>query len=308
MPNRYLRDGILDSDRVNSLSFEAEVFYRRLMSAVDDFGRFDGRISILKGRLYALKPSLREADIPRWIAECEKAGLIASYQVGGKPYLLFHRLGEARARTSKFPAPPAGISETLVSDVGGREHMHADANICSQTQTDAPSSSSPSPSSSITTSITTVADSTKKRKGKAKPDDDLPWTHEICPLPNDHPDFARAWGEWIASRKSQNDPVTNRMAKLQIEKIRRAGLTIAEAADCVFESAANGWKGLFPEKILSKRNGSHRPPSMQPTGNGIVPSIYRTAEPGKTLHDEITPEMLRIAMYNDPFHKKPAAS
>ena len=54
MPNRILREGILDSDRVNKLSWGAEVFYRRLMSVVDDFGRFDARIDLLKSKLYPL--------------------------------------------------------------------------------------------------------------------------------------------------------------------------------------------------------------------------------------------------------------
>jgi hypothetical protein len=40
MPVRILREGILTSERVDTLSPAAEVFYRRLMSVVDDFGRF----------------------------------------------------------------------------------------------------------------------------------------------------------------------------------------------------------------------------------------------------------------------------
>ncbi len=39
MPNRIIREGILTSEAVNSLSWEAEVFFRRLLSVVDDFGR-----------------------------------------------------------------------------------------------------------------------------------------------------------------------------------------------------------------------------------------------------------------------------
>ena len=87
MPTRLLREGILDSDAVNSLSWAAEVFYRRLMSVVDDFGLFDGRPSIIRSRLYPTKvESVREADIPRWIAECVNSGLIALYMHAGKPY------------------------------------------------------------------------------------------------------------------------------------------------------------------------------------------------------------------------------
>jgi hypothetical protein len=133
MPSRLLREGILDSDAVNKLSWQAEVFYRRLMSAVDDFGRFDARLPVLRGRLYSLKLSdVREADISRWLAECEAAGLIALYAVDGKPYLLFHRLGQPRSKDSKFPAPPQH------TDVNGCAQMKTDENICAQMKTDVP--------------------------------------------------------------------------------------------------------------------------------------------------------------------------
>jgi hypothetical protein len=138
MPTRLIREGILDSDAVNSLSWPAEVFYRRLMSVVDDFGRFDGRIPVLKSRLYPLQlERVRDADIPRWIAECEKAGLIRVYTNAGKPYILFNKLGEPRAKESKYPAPPADANgETGNED--GREHLKTSARICKQTPADVP--------------------------------------------------------------------------------------------------------------------------------------------------------------------------
>ena len=40
MPNRILRDTILRSERVARLSPTAELFYRRLMSVADDYGRY----------------------------------------------------------------------------------------------------------------------------------------------------------------------------------------------------------------------------------------------------------------------------
>ena len=124
MPTRLLRDGILDSEAVNSLSACEEVFYRRLMSAVDDFGRFDGRPSVLRCRLYSLQlSSIREADISRWIAACEKAGLIALYEVDGKPYILLHKLGPPRAAVSKFPAPPPHLVRQM-ANADRRERAH----------------------------------------------------------------------------------------------------------------------------------------------------------------------------------------
>lgn len=131
MPARLLREGINDSDAVNKLTAPEEVFYRRLMSAVDDFGRFDARPAILRSRLYPLKPDLREADISRWLHACVAAGLIAVYEVGGKHYILFHKLGVPRALTSKYPAPPPDLERT-----------RADENGCAQVLSDAPYSDS----------------------------------------------------------------------------------------------------------------------------------------------------------------------
>ena len=39
MPNRMIREELLTCEKVNELSFGAEIFYRRLMSVADDFGR-----------------------------------------------------------------------------------------------------------------------------------------------------------------------------------------------------------------------------------------------------------------------------
>lgn len=114
MPNRILREGILTSDRIDQLDAPAEVFYRRLMSKVDDHGLFDGRTSILRTSLYPLRVDrVREADITRWIAACEKAGLIALYQHDGKPYLqMLDTKWQARSE-AKYPLPPASGGEQL---------------------------------------------------------------------------------------------------------------------------------------------------------------------------------------------------
>lgn len=105
MPNRILREGILTSDRINALDAGAEVFYRRLMSVVDDYGRFDARPIMLKVTCYPLRvDKVREADISRWMAICQKAGLLALYAVNGKQYLeLVDFNQQVRAKHSKYP-------------------------------------------------------------------------------------------------------------------------------------------------------------------------------------------------------------
>lgn len=108
MPNRILREGILTSERVDGLSPQGELFYRRLMSVVDDFGRFDGRPQMLRVSCFPLRVDrVREADISRWLDELQTAGLIALYAVNGKPYLEMHDFRQqVRAKDSRYPSKP----------------------------------------------------------------------------------------------------------------------------------------------------------------------------------------------------------
>jgi hypothetical protein len=110
----------LTSERIEQLDPPAEVFYRRLMSKVDDHGLYDARPSILRTSLYPLRVDrVREADIARWIAACEKAGVIALYQHDGKPYL---QMLDTRWTARSEPKYPMPTSE----------------NTCSQPQTPVP--------------------------------------------------------------------------------------------------------------------------------------------------------------------------
>jgi hypothetical protein len=120
MPSRVLREGILTSSAVNSLSPQGEVFYRRLMSVVDDWGLYDGRLGVIRAACYSLQlDRIREADISRLIAECEKAGLIVLYKVHDKPYLWMPRTHNQRRSKPKFPTS-VSIRDQLRADVNRR--------------------------------------------------------------------------------------------------------------------------------------------------------------------------------------------
>jgi hypothetical protein len=112
MPDRILRAAILTSDPVNNVSWPAEVFYRRLMSVVDDYGRYDGRVSILRSALYPLKLNqVSEADIVKWSDECSEAGLVSFYEVGDKRFLELLKFNQRKRAESKWPSP---------ADIGGQ--------------------------------------------------------------------------------------------------------------------------------------------------------------------------------------------
>ena len=106
MPYRILRDGIIGSERVDQLSWSAEVFYRRLHSVVDDYGRYYARPSLLRASCYPLKlDRVSDADIGKWLTECVTAGLVSVYQVSGKEYLEVQDFRQQiRAKQSKYPS------------------------------------------------------------------------------------------------------------------------------------------------------------------------------------------------------------
>lgn len=108
MPNRIVREGIITSELVNSLDWPAEVFYRRLLSVVDDFGRFHGNPSLLRAACYPLQiDKVGNRDIAKWLTECVRAGLVKAYTVDSKEYLEVAKFGQqVRAKSSKYPQMP----------------------------------------------------------------------------------------------------------------------------------------------------------------------------------------------------------
>lgn len=106
MPNRILRADILSSEAIATLKWDEEVFYRRVMSIVDDYGRHEGNPQLLRSKCYPLQTDqVRVADISRWLAACQKAGVILYYDVDGKQYIEVQKFGQKIRTDSKCPAP-----------------------------------------------------------------------------------------------------------------------------------------------------------------------------------------------------------
>jgi hypothetical protein len=249
MPNRILREAILDSCAVNSLSPQAELFYRRLMSVVDDFGRFDARPSVLRSRCYPLTvDKVREADISRWMAECQKAGLIALYDNADRQYLLFFKLGEPRAKSSKYPPPLEGLAACA--------QMNAGADICSRVR---PNSYSPTNSPTPTNPPTPQGG-------------DFPRELDI-------PAFRSAWEEWCRYRKRKRKPVSEDAEKKKLKELAAIGPQRAVAA--IQHSIANDYQGIFEP---SARKGAPNEPSKRFAGtprpiDGPQPAVDVGEEP-----------------------------
>lgn len=107
MPNRIVREGILTSEPVNSLDWAEEIFYRRLLSVVDDYGRYSADPRLLLAALYPLKlGSVSVPDVGKWLSKVSAAGLVREYSAEGKAYLEVTKFNQqCRAKRSKYPSP-----------------------------------------------------------------------------------------------------------------------------------------------------------------------------------------------------------
>lgn len=209
MPVRLLREGILSSEAVCSLAWPAEVFYRRLISVVDDYGRFEASPKLLRSACYPLQiDKVSDSDIGKWLSACETAALVRVYPASdGKRYLEIVKFGQQiRAKRSKYPAPPStdDACKQLLADA----HLDEDE------------------------------DEDDKRRVRAIPFDAA--EAEIPPwLSRD------TWSRWCADRKARKKPITPEGVRSQLKRLddfRKDGIS---PEDVIEHSLASGYQGLF---------------------------------------------------------------
>lgn len=125
MPNRIIKESICTSDSVDGLSWFEEVLFYRLIVNCDDFGRFDGRVPVIKNRLFPLKEDLTTKSVRAGLTKLVNAGLVALYEFEGKPFLYLPTWNDhqnVRAKRSKYPAPEEGVNTSEITC----NQMHTD--------------------------------------------------------------------------------------------------------------------------------------------------------------------------------------
>jgi hypothetical protein len=150
MPNRILREGILTSPRIAKLGWAEEVFYRRLHSVVDDFGRYFADPGLLRAACYPRQlAKVSDSDIGKWLRACEDAALVRVYPSdSGEQYLMLLDFNQqVRAKKSKFPDP---------------------LSTCAASATQTPST--PPANAHLDVSVSVVVSEDEKRSRAAPPD------------------------------------------------------------------------------------------------------------------------------------------
>lgn len=128
MPNRIIKESVCTSDSIDKLNWFEEVLFYRLMVSCDDYGRFDGRVAVIKNRLFPLKEELTMDEVGNALEMLAKVDLVRKYSVEGKPYIYlptWEHHQTIRAKRSKYPDPEGDVqaSEIICMQMNADDHV-----------------------------------------------------------------------------------------------------------------------------------------------------------------------------------------
>lgn len=216
MPTRIIREGIITSESVNSLSTEAELFYRRLMSVADDYGRYYSHPSILRAACYPLQlDKVSEKLVKQMLSECISAGLMDIYGEG--KYVFIVKFGQQTRSKSKFPEPIE--NELLINCKSNDKKM-------------------------LSLVGDVFVDGVEGGDGKSA-------SNEAFSLPFDSSAFKDAWKLWIKHRIEIKKKLTPTCIQEQFNEFKDMGESRAVAA--IKHTIAKGWQGIR-EPDQNKKN------------------------------------------------------
>lgn len=127
MGNRIIKESICTSNSIDQLSWFEEVLFYRLLVNADDYGRLDGRLPVIKGRLFPLK-DIRVEQIDDGLSKLSSVGIVARYQVKGQSFLQIVTWGNhqsIRNKKSKFPAPEYPLVDNSIENNCNQLHTFA---------------------------------------------------------------------------------------------------------------------------------------------------------------------------------------
>lgn len=251
MPQRFLRPGLRDSIRFNHCSMKAQNLWMRLLTLVDDFGRYDGRPSVICAHCFAVWNEQNPQDVvnpQETAALCQQLSdnnLVEFHEFEGKKVLQVTQWQERARSESKWKLP------------NDSKPLRNPAESCGIL----PPSPSPSPSPSAL-GATPQTPSTTMRRGKQKPTIESLLTIPIPPSLQSAA-FSEVWRRWIPYRlKIKSADYPNLFAE-QLLQLSEWGS--AEAVESIKKALRSGHVGLFKPSGFSTARPSSAPASVEET-------------------------------------------
>jgi hypothetical protein len=291
MPNRILREGILTSERVASLNWAEEVFFRRLMSVVDDYGRYTANPKLIRAACYPLIiDKVSDADVGKWLAKCAEAALVSVYPAtDGKRYLQLNNFRQqTRSAASKYPAITGECAEA------------PDKRLADDSHTTSERLAGDSHSSTVFgDGDGDVYGDVKKSKPKKEA--------ETFTQPFALPAWINAshWDAWRSHPKLKN--ASDKQKAVAVEKLRKWKDAGEDYAGALENAAASGYQGLFlPDKQQkTARQSSQQPESFRERDDRIAKERWEemTGQKHPDLHQRQAANVIDITPAVTPLER-----
>lgn len=265
MPNRMIKDSLLTSDKIASLSdFEFRVWIGLILS-VDDMGRGDARPAIIKGRVFPLRERVSLKDIETAVHGLAAKGCVSLYKVDGKPYFWFPTWGNhqrIRDVKPKYPTPDDADLQTPADDC---RNLPQSAASCGELRPE----TKPNRNQTET-----------KPKGSARE------THATPQEPEDYgfgDDLAAAFSDWLKYKREKRQEYKPTGLTALTSQVRNNAAKYGEAAVAALirQCMAANWQGIVWDKL------------------GKPPETPRGGKPGKYTAQDFQPTPERVQKNND---------
>lgn len=249
MPNRIIKESICVSDSIDSLGWFEEVLFYRLIVSCDDFGRFDGRLAVIKNRLFPLKENLTLKNVELAVNKLARAGLISLYENDGRPFLYLPTWNEhqtIRAKQSKYPEPPESNCKQMISN----------ASKCSRNP--------------IQYEYENI-----KRKESIERKEKVPEVSEDM-MDGFSFELREAVQDWLKYKQERRQPYKETGLKSVLTQIGKHAKLYGDTAvaDVIRQSMANNYQGITFDKLKNK-----------PKGFQSVSQSITKAQPKRTVTD-----------------------
>lgn len=136
MPNRIIKESICTSESLAQLTWFEQALFFRLIVLADDYGCYDGRTAIIKGRGFPLH-SVTEKQIADGLSKLATAGIVNLYTVGGRPYLQLESWSKhqrIRNLKHKYPLPEDGDNSPQIAASRGLNPIQSESESKSESE------------------------------------------------------------------------------------------------------------------------------------------------------------------------------
>lgn len=249
MPNRLIRDEMLESEAILSLPIEARWFYVTILLSADDVGLFEATSFKL-----ARRADTRRESGDKLLQMLSDADLIRLYEVDGKRYGFIPKFRQRlQIKRSKFPKPPMALiaddqdASSKFNELDTKTTVVQPLSTVANRKVTAAQPPEPEPEPEVEQEREGKSGSLKKESSGVKKN-----TRTSTVVKCFDGVDPQVWEDWIAIRKAKKLPMTQTAMRLLEAEFRKAGLSNQEALE---KCCLQGW-GSFRASWLTREGGA----------------------------------------------------